>query len=371
MSRVPVSIRASSRDPWLQVCKTLLAAVLTWYLCAWLFPAQTPIFGTVAALLCVQQNVSQSLLRGVERVSGVILGAAVAYAALFALGNHDWVVVVALAAALSLGWLLRMNTAATNQVAITAMLVLALGTDGGTDTDAVALGRIIETLLGALIGVALNASIAAPVSSTTAHLGVRGLGHTASMVLDALGASLQQPGDAASRRELLRQSQELIAERERVRDLVGAAKESLALNPRGWKHRGLVEQDAALMRALSPIVTRLAGMVQALVDHYDASLHDDPAVHGIAEECHRAAHDLRLNAQVRADLAPEDAPTTSEIPALTAPFAILQPNPQHWLLIGSLMEDLGRIRSGIVQLSEQAAREPAPRRRGTRTARRG
>jgi hypothetical protein len=33
---------------------------------------------------------------------------------------------------------------------------------------------------------------------------------------------------------------------------------------------------------------------------------------------------------------------------LTAPLRITRPHPEHWLLIGSLMEDLRRIREEIV-----------------------
>ena len=40
-------------------------------------------------------------------------------------------------------------------------------------------------------------------------------------------------------------------------------------------------------------------------------------------------------------------PITAELPALTAPLLISRPHPEHWILIGSLMEDLRRIREVI------------------------
>ena len=54
----------------------------------------------------------------------------------------------------------------------------------------------------------------------------------------------------------------------------------------------------------------------------------------------RAAHDVRL-------LGREEV-TTAEIPLLTAPLQILRPNEEHWILIGSLLEDLRRVRAEIV-----------------------
>jgi hypothetical protein len=80
-------------------------------------------------------------------------------------------------------------------------------------------------------------------------------------------------------------------------------------------------------------------------DNWDESLLDEPTVGAIATELRRASHDLRLLG--RATEA-EPAPVTSELPALTAPLAIVRPHPDHWILIGSLLEDLRRIRSEII-----------------------
>jgi hypothetical protein len=47
-------------------------------------------------------------------------------------------------------------------------------------------------------------------------------------------------------------------------------------------------------------------------------------------------------------VAPEPETLTSAIPALTAPLVIRPPASTHWILIGSLMEDLRRIRGELV-----------------------
>jgi hypothetical protein len=36
------------------------------------------------------------------------------------------------------------------------------------------------------------------------------------------------------------------------------------------------------------------------------------------------------------------------LPALTAPMLVPRPHPDHWILIGSLLEDLRRIREVII-----------------------
>ena len=104
----------------------------------------------------------------------------------------------------------------------------------------------------------------------------------------------------------------------------------------------------ALMERLSPIVTQVIGMTRAYADHYDDSIGEEPAVIAIAEQLRRAGHDVRLAVQI-ADVAPEPDSLTSAIPALTSPLVIRPPSSQHWILIGSLMEDLRRIRGELVE----------------------
>jgi hypothetical protein len=56
------------------------------------------------------------------------------------------------------------------------------------------------------------------------------------------------------------------------------------------------------------------------------------------------AHDVRLASRVAE---PEPEPLTSETPALTSALVIASPKSDHWILVGSLMEDLRRIREEL------------------------
>ena len=53
---------------------------------------------------------------------------------------------------------------------------------------------------------------------------------------------------------------------------------------------------------------------------------------------------MRLAARVAE---PEPEPLTSETPALTSALVIAAPKSAHWILVGSLMEDLRRIREEL------------------------
>ena len=128
---------------------------------------------------------------------------------------------------------------------------------------------------------------------------------------------------------------------------IAAGEESLTLNPRRSTHRADLQELRALLDRLSPIVTQTIGMTRAYFDHYDDRLGEEPAVAAIAEQLRRAGHDVRLAVQTTAP-SPEPETLTSAIPALTAPLVIRPPSSQHWILIGSLMEDLRRVRGELL-----------------------
>ena len=331
---------ASSRTPVLQVVKTTAATLLTWFVCLAIFPEQMPIFGAIAALLCVQESVDQSLTRGIERVVGVMLGVSVALGAAAIFGPQAWLFIAAIIVSMCIGWLLKMTNSSSNQIAITALLMIALG--GANNQLDYGFERLTETAIGAAIGVIINAVVVAPVRTLPVHQELRGLVHDAAAALRRLADALAEPRDDAWLEDMLERARRLQDDRTRVHALLRQARDSLRFNPRGAKYRASLETDDALFQRLQPILTQITGMSRALYDLYEPDLVTDPSVIGMVEEMRRAAHDLQL--LVTPVPAWGDEP---EEPALTAPYTIPQPHPDHWVLIGSLMEDLRRVRGRI------------------------
>jgi len=335
--RFPAAIRSARRAPLLQVLKSAAATIAAWLIAGWLIPGPLPVFAAIAALLVVQPSVNQSLSKALERSAGVILGVVIAVLLSLLLGAQSWVVLAAVVVAMLIAWSLRASTGTGNQVAISAVLVLALG----SSNPDYALDRILETLIGAAIGFVVNVAIVPPVLSAPARRDIGMLGRELAASLDRLASALPTTRTAAQLQELMLEARLLRPMKDAAEASLTTAEESLSLNPRRGRHRDDVDELREVFDRLSPVVTQVIGMTRAYIDHYDDALATDPTVRAIAEQLHRAGHDVRLAVQ-SSDGAEPDA-LTSAVPALTTPLVVRPPASDHWILVGSLMEDLRRI----------------------------
>ena len=338
--RITATFRATKRVPILQVLKSAVATIAAWLVAGWLIPGPLPVFAAIAALLVVQPSVNQSLGKAVERSIGVILGVLVATGLSLAFGQSTWVILVAIVAAMLIAWALKITPGTSNQVAISAMLVLALG----ASSPQYALDRVLETLVGAAIGIIVNALIVPPVAVAPARDALARLGAELAASAERLAEALETSRTRAQLEAMMIEVRLLRPMRDAAGTAIAAGQESLTLNPRRSAHREELAQLRDLLEQLSPIVTQLIGMTRAFADHYDATLHDEPTVQAIADQLRRVAHDVRLAARVAE---PEPERPTSETPALTSALVVAAPESAHWVLVGSLMEDLRRIREEL------------------------
>jgi uncharacterized membrane protein YgaE (UPF0421/DUF939 family) len=335
------AFRASRRQPWLQVAKSAIATIVAWLVAGALFPEHLPVFAAIAALLVVQPSLNQSVSKAIERTVGVVAGVIVASVLALAFGQTTWVILTAIAAALLIAWLLKMTTGTSNQVAISALLVLGLG----AATPGYAVDRVLETIIGAVIGFVVNLALVPPVALVPANRAVDALGVEVAASLDRLADALAAPQTPAQREELMIAARLLRPMVSTADAALTTAAESLTLNPRGRRRRDELERLEATLRRFAPIVTQVIGMTRAFYDRYDDGLAAEPAVRAIAEQLRRAAHDVRRTAR-RAVADPAEPPTAS-LPALTAPLAVGAPASGHWILVGSLLEDLRRIHDAL------------------------
>jgi uncharacterized membrane protein YgaE (UPF0421/DUF939 family) len=338
------SLQTSSRSSLLQVLKTSVAAIVSWLFCVAVLGEPLPIFAAIAALLVVQPSVNQSFAKGVERSVGVIAGVILAYLAGRFFGHASWIVLGIIVLSLLLAWALRLSPGSANQIPISAMLVLAIG----ANTPDYAVNRIIETIIGAAIGLIVNVIIVPPVLLGPAGRAVEQLAESVASTLSGIATALRTPQSQSQLAEMLTQSRTLRTLQAKADSALQRADESLMLNPRRGRYRAALEHDRALNLRLGVLVTRAIGMARALHDRYDPALATDPLAASIARELERAAHDLLLLTHVSS---PANAAPV-ELPTLTAPLVVLRPGAENWILVGSLLEDLRRVREEIIGAGE-------------------
>ncbi len=240
----------------LQVLKSAVAVAATWLLSDAVFVGgPAPVFGAIAALLVVQPSLNQSLTRGVERSIGVVGGVVLATLLLVAFGSSTWVILLAATAALLLAWILRMTPGGATQVAISAILVLAME----PVTPDYAIDRIIETLLGVAVGFGINLVIVPPVALAPAHDTMRSFATELAASFDRLASALVTPLSENDRTALLARARTLPPMLRATDEAIAAGRESLALNPRARRHREELGGLTELSDTLRPIVTQLVG----------------------------------------------------------------------------------------------------------------
>ena len=341
-------IQVTGRTPLLQVVKTAVAASLAWLLCVLVFPEQLPIFGTIAAILVVQPSINQSFSRALERTVGVVAGVVLAALVGPLLGVSTPVILGTVVVALLIGWVFRLSQSTTAQIPISALLVLALG----AQTPGYALERVIETILGAAIAVLVNVILVPPVRLQPAREAIALLGVEVANSLDELAQLIDAPSTSGDRASALVSARLLRPMQQKAQAALTSAEESLRFNPRRSAHRPEFDLGNELLDMLQVLVLRVPGMIRAVDDSYDESIHTERTAEGLATEVARAAHDLRLVMQrIGGPTTADDEPASPEVPALTQPFTVVAPSPDHWILIGSLLEDLRRVREVIVEAS--------------------
>lgn len=338
--RLTAAVRASARDPLLQVAKTALATIVAWIVCDLLITdGPPPVFGAIAAMLVVQPSLNQSLTKGVERSVGVVAGVFLATGMGVVLGTSSWVVLLAVSAALVLSWALRLTSGSGIQIAITALLVLTLG----ASTPDYATIRIVETMIGAVIGIVVHLLLVPPVALAPARTALDLLGEETAEALERLADALVSRKTRPGRLLLLHDARRLHPLRDEATEAIDAAEDSLLLNPRAARYRGELGALRDTLDMLNKVGTQVRGMTRAYVDHYDEGVREEPLVVGISEELRRAAHDTRLKLRLAVPRTSPDALDDTQ-PALTEPLDTSAPQGMRWVLVGSLMEDLRRIR---------------------------
>ncbi|MFD5074965.1 aromatic acid exporter family protein [Streptomyces sp. NPDC058371] len=157
-ARRAVTVSGPERTTAVQSLKAAGAALLAWAVAGWWWHAPMALMAPWTALFLVQSTVYRSLLSALQQFVVVVVGTLLAAGAGVLTHNEMAAMALALPLTVLLGNYARFGTHGL-YAPTAALFVLAYGSYTGADIA----HRLLETLLGAVIGIGVNALVLPPV----------------------------------------------------------------------------------------------------------------------------------------------------------------------------------------------------------------
>jgi hypothetical protein len=251
--------RGHGLPPGLRTAKTALAAVIAWELARRLLGG-SPLLAPLTALLVTQLTVVETVTGSLQRVGSVVVGVLLAVLLADLLGLQWWSIGLVVFASLAVGQVLRLGEHRM-EVPISALLVFAVGGQPGA-----AWTRVLETLIGAAVGVVVNVVVAPPVYVQPAGEAIGELAERMARLLGDGGQELLRGWSGKDAYERLRQARELDDAVGRARQALGRAEDSLRLNPRRRRVGDPSDDLRAALSSLEHSAILVRGLFRSLVD---------------------------------------------------------------------------------------------------------
>ena len=191
-SQVPGHLRPAA----VEIGRLTAAAVVSYLIALLVSPSTTDLTAPLTALLVVQASTVGTLRMGLVRVGAVLTGVLVAVGVSTFLGLSWWSLALVIAASLVLAKTLRLGEQSL-ETPISAMLILAV-----SSPETAAEIRVLNTLIGAVVGVGFSLLVPVAIPNTRAQDAVRGVARSQSALLDevalTLGARAPAPDEVAA-----------------------------------------------------------------------------------------------------------------------------------------------------------------------------
>jgi uncharacterized membrane protein YgaE (UPF0421/DUF939 family) len=217
-----------------------------------------PVLSSVAALVVVQVTLYQSVRRAIQYSAGIVAGMIGALAIGRYLGVNMLTMSLIVVFGLVIGRTLQLGTQVT-QVAVTGLLVLAFGNSYGTV-------RILDSVIGATIGVLVNMVIAPPAFARTAAKELADLADDLASLCSQVAKELRGQWTHDQARGWLDKSRSLGSSARAARKIAQQAEESLKYHPRKSTHLDEVHRVDQAAIALDHTATQLNSLMRGLSD---------------------------------------------------------------------------------------------------------
>ncbi|MHB1953163.1 MAG: FUSC family protein [Sulfobacillus sp.] len=244
----------------LQVIKTGLASGLAWALAHSLLNSQRPYFAPLAAILSLQVTVKESVFRGLQRVVGVVAGILVALVAVHFLGISAWSIGLLVLLAMGIATRLQLGTQGIPQVAISALLVMTIG----ASVPGYALARVLDTILGAMVAIVVNALVIPPDFTDAAEQALTSLADSVSAVLAGIRDDLADGLNPTEANQHLDRAREVDRALSQARHAIRQAEDGLQWNYLVRHRKTRLKRLRQAIMVLDHCVSQVRGIARTL-----------------------------------------------------------------------------------------------------------
>ncbi|MER6998982.1 FUSC family protein [Streptomyces sp. NPDC000410] len=219
-------VRRHREPAVVQTVRSTAAAVVSYVVALQLSSEPLPLTAPLTALLVVQVTLYSTLTNGIRRVNSVVAGVLIAVGFSALVGLSWWSLGLVILASLVIGRFVKVGEYVP-EVAISAMLVL-----GVTQVTGAAWDRVLETLIGAVVGLLFNVVLVPPVWVDSASAAITDLAARMRKLLAHIAEELGEhtPVERAAAR--LHEARRLDHDIVQVDAALRQAEDSLRLNPR-------------------------------------------------------------------------------------------------------------------------------------------
>jgi len=345
-----------------RVLKSGLAVAVAWQLGKLVPGAVAPYLAPLTALLVMQVTIADSLAAASQRIFGVIVGVLVAIGVLSIIDVNAITIGIVVMISLMVGSAMKLGPQGVPQVAVSALLVLALGAES---TVGFASARILETLIGAAVGLGINALLAPPSHVDAARAALETHATALSAMMRHLATAIRNGLSAEEAYAVLTQARDTDALLRTAQGAIDRSDTALKFNVWHRKERPLVQRMRLAVRALERTSIQARGIVRTVEDAAEDAHPRTPdwlRTPGMGEDVAGASDAV---ADLFATFIPAmlDQGNTTESAAFAAAgdevdqardrmehdvsshmVRVLETSPEAWVSLGSVVADLDRIR---------------------------
>jgi uncharacterized membrane protein YgaE (UPF0421/DUF939 family) len=342
--------------------KTAFAAAIAWWLGGMLSEPfrDYAYYAAFGAVISMSATVIGTLRHGLQTLLGLGLGILLALAMIPLSAPAIVEIAIVVAIGVALGGIRRLG-AGRDYVAVAALFVLVIG---GTDPEPFSLSYLVQTGMGAVVGLLVNLLVLPPLSIDAAVTKMSGFRASLARYLDDMGAALTEDWPPAHE-EWAASTAGLADTAADVRAAVQEAADSRRANPRARRHRrdaGRDERDLETMERVGFHVRNISDTLASAVwkSPFDVSLPND-ALPPMSAALHAAADLVRAwkSGEAQEDRLQAARDTVDALFGRLSDERVANPDPDG--TAASVALDLRRI---VLSVQPRLAAIPAPPERG-------